>query len=171
MAWAPSAFIKMTDEECAEFLYSFMKNTPKTKNCEKAYKNVMHYIIGSFMVQDEYKIISDEAKIILAKKGIAKPSTTKSYSAIGLRQEHTIPISFISNYFQQLPENKISLELITKVVKAVRGISLITVEEDNYLNSINLKSSLPDGCTIDMMLGGNPEIPYAIRYIKAGIKF
>lgn len=172
MAWSACAFSRMSDNECGSFLYKYMWNIPKDNNSINAYKDVLKFIIGGIMVQTQFRLIFKQAQSIITELGLKNLSPTKNYNKkYGLRLEHTIPISFITDYLLSLPKAEISEDSLLQIIKAVRGISLISIQEDNLLKKKGLQSKLPDGCTIDMLLGDSPKIPYSIRYDKIGIQF
>lgn len=169
MPWSPSGCKEMTDEECAVFLFSYMKNIPQTANNKTLYRDVLKFIIGSIMIASNFRFISKKANEICKINCIKNPVPTHSYEKYGLRIEHTIPISFIVDYLINLTNTKISENKMIDIVKAIRATSLITKEEDNLLNK-ELKSELPNGYTIEMLLGENPIIPFDIRYKTVGIE-
>lgn len=169
MPWSPSGCKEMTDKECADFLFTYMHNIQETIQNKQFYKDTLKYIVGSIMIESEFRFISEDAKEI-CKKNQIKPVPTKDYDELGLRIEHTIPISLIADYLLKLPKEKITVKKINDVVKAIRGTSLITKAEDNLLNKSKLRSKLPKGMTIDMLLGDNPTITFDIRYKSVGIK-
>lgn len=168
MPWSPSGCKDMTDKECADFLYAYMHNTPKTINNKNLYRDTLKYIVGSIMIESNFRFISNEAKEI-CKKSQLQPVPTKNYDKFGLRIEHTIPVSYIVDYLLNLPEKSITEDKIFAIVEAVRGISLITKDEDAKLNK-ELKCKLPDGYSIEMLLEKNPSISFDIRYKSVGIK-
>ena len=169
MPWSPSGCKKMTDEECSIFLFSYMKAITQTANNKNLYRDVLKYIVGSIMIASEFRFISRKAYEICNNNCIKNPIPTHSYEEYGLRIEHTIPISLIVDYLLNLTDAEISESKILELVKAIRATSLITVEEDILLNK-SLKSTLPDGYTIEMVLGENPTIPFDIRYKTVGIE-
>lgn len=169
MAWSPRGCEKMTDNECATFLFSYMKNIAQTVNNKILYRDVLKYVVGSIMITSEFRFISKNANAICTNNCIKNPIPTHSYEKYGLRIEHTIPISLIVDYLLNLPNTEISEIKILNLVKAIRATSLITKDEDDLLNK-KLKSTLPNGCTIEMLLGENPSIPFDIRYKTVGIE-
>ena len=169
MAWAKSAFKNMSNEECADFLYNYMKNSTIGNNQKKAFYAVLHFIVGSLMIEDSFKIISLQAKKILSENKIEKPITTKDYNKIGLRLEHTIPIKIITDYLLSLKENEVQKSKIQTIINSIRGISLITKDEDTKLKNAGLQSKLPEGCTVDSIISDKNN--YYSRYKAAGINF
>lgn len=168
MPWSPSGCRDMTDKECADFLYAYMHNTPNTINNRNLYRDTLKYIVGSIMIGSKFRFISKKAKETCSKNQV-QPTPTRNYDKLGLRIEHPIPISFITDYLITLPVDNITSEKIFEIVKAVRGVALITKEEDSILNK-NLKSKLPNDYSIEMLLGEEPIIPFDIRYQTVGIK-
>lgn len=172
MSWSPSVFKKLTNKDCRDFLLSYMKNKTQNPNLSNAYRDVLHYIVGSIMITDDFRIISKSAKIILSKNNITKPNTSKSYKKdYGLILEHTIPISCITDYLMQLDQSEYSQEKFQKLINLIRGIALITIEEDQLLTSNNLKSALPKGCSIDSLLDTNSSSSFDVRYKFVGIEY
>lgn len=175
MAWAPGVFKKLSNEECCDFLTSYMKNCFYSENLESAYRDVLHYIIGSMMITEEFRIISKKARKVLDENKITKPNTSKSYKKkYGLILEHTIPVNCVTDYLIKLKPTDISRPKMLKLIGLIRGISLITEKEDDRLNTINdgeLKSNLPEGCSIEKMLENNSSISFDIRYKTAKIDY
>ena len=169
MPWSKSGCKDMTDEECADFLFAYIHNIQETIQNKKFYKDTLKYIVGSIMIESEFRFISKNA-IEICKKNQINPVPTKDYDELGLRIEHTIPVSLIADYILKLPKEDITVRKINDFVKAIRGTSLITKEEDNLLNKNKLRSKLPQGMTIDMLLENNPTIMFDIRYKFVGIK-
>ena len=77
--WAPGTFKKLNNNDCCDFLLSYLNNVDNRNNLSDAYKNVLHYIVGSIMITDDFKIISKNANKILKENNITKLNTSKSY--------------------------------------------------------------------------------------------
>ncbi|MCR5436994.1 MAG: hypothetical protein K6E97_08020 [Treponema sp.] len=173
MSWAPGTFKKLNNNECCDFLLSYLNNINHPKNLSDAYKNVLHYIIGSIMITDDFRIISKKANEILKKNNIEKLNTSKSYKKkYGLILEHTIPVSCVTDYLLKLKETKnLQEKKLLQLLTIIRGIALITVEEDDLLTKTGLKSALPKDCSIDLLLEDNSKVPFDIRYKTAKIDY
>ena len=175
MPWAPGVFKKLSNEECCDFLISYMKNCFNSECLVSAYRDVLHYIVGSMMITEDFRIISKKARQVLEKKKITKLNTSKSYKKkYNLILEHTIPVNCVTDYLMNLKPTDISKQKMLKLIDKVRGISLITTEEDSLLNTKydgELKSNLPEDCSIEKMLENNSSIDFGIRYKKVGIEY
>lgn len=171
MSWAPGMFKKLNNNDCCDFLLSYLNNVDNRNNLSDAYKNVLHYIVGSIMITDDFKIISKNANKILKENNITKLNTSKSYKKnYKLILEHTIPVSCVTEYLLNLQKTKnLQKDKILKLLSIIRGISLITIEEDEQLTKLGLKSALPKDCTIDLLLEN--ESLFDIRYRRAKIDY
>lgn len=171
MSWAPGVFKKLSNEECCDFLISYMKNCFNSECLISAYRDILHYIVGSMMITEDFRIISKNARQILDENNIKKPNTSKSYKKkYGLILEHTIPVNCVTDYLMNLKPTDISKQKLLKLMEIIRGISLITEKEDSLLNG-ELKSNLPNDCSIEKMLEKDSSIPFDIRYKKVGIEY
>ena len=147
-----------------------MHNIQKTTNNENAYRDVLKYIVGSLMIEQTFRFISKKALFICKEEHIYNPTPTKKFTNLNVTIEHSIPISLITDYLINLNNTEITPQKIFDIVKSVRGTSLITKDENDLLRNKKLQSALPNGYTIDMLLGDNPTINFDIRYKAAGIE-
>lgn len=171
MSWAPGTFKKLNNNDCCDFLLSYLNNVDNRNNLSDAYKKVLHYIVGSIMITDDFKIISKNANKILKENNITKLNTSKPYKKkYKLILEHTIPVSCVTEYLLNLQKTKnLQKDMILKLLSIIRGISLITIEEDEQLTKLGLKSALPKDCPIDLLLEN--ESLFDIRYRRAKIDY
>jgi hypothetical protein len=100
-----------------------------------------------------------------------------------LTVEHTIPVSVVSTCLLNLSESDITEEKLLNIIKAVRGVALVTKKENklfkNNDRSENLQSSLPKGYTIEKLIDLTENLTaeseqkrneyYLCRYKTAGI--
>lgn len=172
MAWS-KAFYKKSNEECAKFLCQYMQNVPKDQSTPNPYKDVLKYIVGGIMVSPCFRLASQDAQTIIVGDGLVLQDLNPTINPDGkvFRIEHTIPISCVTDYLLGLPESDINEANLLSIIKAVRGVALITQDEDRLLQEDNLNSKLPNGCTIGDLLGDSPQSRYSCRYEKAGIRF
>ena len=67
-------------------------------------------------------------------------------------------------------ESAVTLLFFLFNILFVPSVGKLVKEEDNLLNKNKLRSKLPQGMTIDMLLENNPTIMFDIRYKFVGIK-
>ena len=175
MSWSEKA-MGVDFKTRGKFLYDFLQMKPEDKNCDKFYKDVVKFIISSFVLRSEYRYVSEGVHELLESWGEKQiPKYNQKYTDERYKEhfihEHTIPTSVIVDYFQNLIENdseKLTADFLSEFFEKVSGIALLTKKDDENLNDSQFRQSLPKNVSLDDILLGKK--PHYIRYKEAKIK-
>ena len=171
MAWAVN-FNDISLDEKIEFLGKYLEMNSDKVNMQKAYREVLSFIVGGLYVCPKYRYVSIDADNLLKKNGYLEIPHTKKSKNPPLKEltiEHTIPTKLMVDYLLSKDKSELSRQELKHIFTIVSGTALITKKENNLLRENKLNHNLPDGITVEDIIQGQAK--HSCRYDYINIQY